>query len=27
VQLSIDQNGIRRAVDSTGKDRSADCWH
>jgi type IV pilus assembly protein PilE len=27
AQLSIDQNGIRRAVDSTGKDRSADCWH
>jgi len=24
--MSIDQSGIRRAEDSTGKDRSADCW-
>ena len=27
VEFSIDQNGMRRAVDGTGQDRSADCWH
>ena len=27
VEFSIDQNGMRRAVDADGKDRSADCWH
>ena len=26
VEFSIDHNGRRRAVDSTGADRSADCW-
>jgi type IV pilus assembly protein PilE len=26
VLMSIDQSGIRRAEDSAGKDRSADCW-
>jgi type IV pilus assembly protein PilE len=26
-EFSIDQNGLRRAVDTDGKDRSADCWH
>ena len=26
IELSLDQNGRRRAVDSDGKDRSADCW-
>ncbi len=26
-EFSIDQNGLRRAVDADGKDRSADCWH
>jgi type IV pilus assembly protein PilE len=26
VELSLDQNGRRRAVDSNGTDRSADCW-
>jgi len=27
VEFSIDHNGMRRAVDATGQDRSADCWH
>ena len=27
VELRIDQNGRRFATDSTGEDRSADCWH
>jgi prepilin-type N-terminal cleavage/methylation domain-containing protein len=27
VELRIDQNGRRSAVDSKGEDRSADCWH
>jgi type IV pilus assembly protein PilE len=27
TEFSIDQNGMRRAVDADGKDRSADCWH
>jgi type IV pilus assembly protein PilE len=27
VELSIDQNGRRFAVDAEGVDRSADCWH
>jgi type IV pilus assembly protein PilE len=26
VQLSVDQNGMRRASDSAGVDRNADCW-
>ena len=26
VELSLDQNGRRRAVDADGADRSADCW-
>ncbi|HYJ40192.1 MAG TPA: type IV pilin protein [Steroidobacteraceae bacterium] len=26
VELRIDQNGRRYAVDATGEDRSADCW-
>jgi type IV pilus assembly protein PilE len=26
LELSIDQSGIRRAQDSAGTDRSADCW-
>src|SRR5688572_32346245 len=26
VQFSIDQSGIRRARDTAGEDRSADCW-
>lgn len=26
VELSLDQNGRRRAVDTDGADRSADCW-
>ena len=26
AQMSIDQNGQRRAVDADGVDRSADCW-
>ena len=27
VELRIDQNGRRFALDSKGVDRSADCWH
>lgn len=27
VELSIDHVGQMRAVDSAGKDQSADCWH
>jgi len=27
VEMRIDQNGRRFAVDSKGEDRSADCWH
>lgn len=27
MEFNIDQNGMRRAVDAEGKDRSADCWH
>jgi len=27
VEFSLDHNGQRRAQDSEGKDRSADCWH
>ena len=27
VEFSIDHNGQRRALDSLGEDRSADCWH
>jgi len=27
VELRLDQNGRRFAVDSKGADRSADCWH
>jgi len=27
VELRIDQNGRRFAVDADGVDRSADCWH
>lgn len=27
VEFSLDQNGRRRALDSEGNDRSADCWH
>lgn len=27
VELRIDQNGRRFAVDGEGTDRSADCWH
>jgi type IV pilus assembly protein PilE len=27
VEMRIDQNGRRFAVDATGKDRSADCWN
>jgi type IV pilus assembly protein PilE len=27
VEFSIDHNGLRRAVDAAGQDRSADCWH
>jgi hypothetical protein len=27
VQFSIDHNGVRRALDAAGQDRSADCWH
>lgn len=26
VEMSIDQNGQRRAMDTAGEDRSADCW-
>ncbi|MEJ0087542.1 MAG: type IV pilin protein [Pseudomonadota bacterium] len=26
VELSLDQNGRRKAVDASGADRSADCW-
>ena len=26
VEFSIDHNGLRRAVDAAGEDRSADCW-
>ena len=26
LEMSIDQNGRRRAVDADGADRSADCW-
>jgi len=26
VTFTLDQNGLRRAVDSAGIDRSADCW-
>jgi type IV pilus assembly protein PilE len=26
VELSLDQNGRRRAIDAAGADRSADCW-
>jgi len=26
VTFTLDQNGLRRAVDSAGTDRSADCW-
>ncbi|HEU4590626.1 MAG TPA: type IV pilin protein [Steroidobacteraceae bacterium] len=26
VEFSLDQNNRRRALDSEGKDRSADCW-
>jgi type IV pilus assembly protein PilE len=26
VQFSIDHLGIRRAVDNSGRDRTADCW-
>jgi len=26
VEFTLDNNGRRRAVDSEGKDRSADCW-
>lgn len=27
VELRIDQNGRRYALDASGEDRSADCWH
>ena len=27
VEMRIDQNGRRFAIDSKGEDRSADCWH
>lgn len=27
VEMRIDQNGRRFAVDSRGEDQSADCWH
>jgi type IV pilus assembly protein PilE len=27
AEFSIDHNGMRRAVDAGGQDRSADCWH
>jgi Tfp pilus assembly protein PilE len=27
VEMRIDQNGRRFALDSKGEDRSADCWH
>jgi prepilin-type N-terminal cleavage/methylation domain-containing protein len=27
VEMRIDQNGRRFAVDAAGEDRSADCWH
>lgn len=27
VELRIDQNGRRFALDASGEDRSADCWH
>ena len=27
VEFSIDHNGMRRAMDAAGQDRSADCWH
>jgi type IV pilus assembly protein PilE len=27
TEFSVDQNGMRRAVDAAGQDRSADCWH
>jgi type IV pilus assembly protein PilE len=27
VEFTLDHNGRRRAVDSAGNDRSADCWH
>ena len=27
VELRLDQNGRRFAVNSNGEDRSADCWH
>lgn len=26
VEFSIDHNGLRRALDATGEDRTADCW-
>jgi type IV pilus assembly protein PilE len=26
VEMSLDQNGRRRAIDADGVDRSADCW-
>jgi len=26
VEMSLDQNGRRRAIDADGADRSADCW-
>jgi type IV pilus assembly protein PilE len=26
VEFSLDQNGRRRAIDSKGEDRAADCW-
>jgi type IV pilus assembly protein PilE len=26
VSFTLDHNGVRRAVDSAGNDRSADCW-
>ena len=27
VEMRIDQNGRRFAIDAAGEDRSADCWH
>ena len=27
AEFTLDHNGRRRAVDSEGRDRSADCWH
>jgi type IV pilus assembly protein PilE len=27
VEFTLDHNGRRRAQDSEGRDRSADCWH